>query len=120
MSWWVYLEEPNGEPVEVAHHAEGGTYVMGGITVAELNVTYNYGGQFREALPELEGSGILKVMLHGKTGADTIPLLERVVEHCGTDQSDDYWEPTPGNAGHAAAIMLEWARQHPDGRWEVH
>jgi hypothetical protein len=61
MSWWVYLED-DGETVSVARHAEGGTYAIGGIKRAELNVTYNYGQHFRDAWPEpVVGSGALEV-----------------------------------------------------------
>lgn len=47
MSWWVYLNGEDGEPVEVERHAEGGTYAVGGVPKAELNVTYNYGTYYR-------------------------------------------------------------------------
>lgn len=30
-----------------------------------------------------------------------------------------YWKATPGNAGYAASILLAWARQYPQGVWEV-
>lgn len=120
MSWWVYLEDDSGSTVEVERHAEGGTYALGCIPGAELNVTYNYGARFREALPDLaEGSNILGRMLHDRAASHTIPLLERVVEALGTEQSADYWEDSDGNAGHAAAILLAWAREHPDATWRV-
>jgi len=31
-----------------------------------------------------------------------------------------YWKPTPGNAGYDLNILLQWARQHPEGIFEVH
>ena len=37
----------------------------------------------------------------------------------GTERSDDYWEATPGNAGHAALILRNWAMKHPDAVWRV-
>ena len=27
----------------------------------------------------------------------------------------DYWAPTPGNAGYALKILLDWAIMNPDG-----
>lgn len=121
MSWWAYLRAPDeAEAVEVVRHEDGGTYALGGIERAELNVTYNYGAHFRDAIPEAEGSGILVLLLDGKTGAETVPVLRRIVDHCGTERDKDYWEPTPGNAGYAAALMLAWAELHPEAVWDVH
>lgn len=121
MSWWVYLEPADGgEAVPVAPHEEGGTFVLGGVAHAELNVTYNYGAPFREAWPEpLEGSGALALMLNGRTAGETEPLLAAAVEKLGTDRDPDYWRPTEGNAGHALSILLAWARQHPDAVWRI-
>lgn len=120
MSWWASLCDRNGIPLEVGRHAEGGTYVMGGTSEAELNVTYNYGGQFRQAWPEpLEGSGALGQMLDGRTGAETAPLLRQAVAKLGTEPSKDYWDSSAGNAGRALATLLAWAERHPNGVWKV-
>jgi hypothetical protein len=119
MSWWVYLED-DGETVSVARHAEGGTYAIGGIKRAELNVTYNYGQHFRDAWPEpVVGSGALDQMLHGKRAGDTLPLLAQAVETLGTVPAEDYWMAHPGNAGAALATLRDWAREHPDATWSV-
>lgn len=119
MSWWVYLRDEGGQAVEVERHSEGGTYAVGGIAEAELNVTYNYGRWFRQALPELSENSILATMLHGRCAGDTLLTLERVVVDCGTERDEDYWASTPGNAGYAASILLAWAHEHPDAVWEV-
>lgn len=120
MSWWVYLEDENENTVPVGRHAEGGIYVLGGVDRAELNVTYNYGKHFREAWPEpLEGSGALKLMLHGRKASETLPLLERAVASLGTELSDNYWSASPGNAGAALAVLRDWAREHPEAVWSV-
>jgi len=86
---------------------------MGGTTDADLNVTYNYGEvtrlvdfDFRDSLDE-------------KCARDTIELLRVVVDRLGTRRFKDYWAPTPGNAGHAASILLRWAEQQPDAVWRV-
>jgi hypothetical protein len=120
MSWWVYLEDVSGQSVPVARHAEGGTYAIGGVERAELNVTYNYGKHFRNAWPEpIVGSGALGQMLHGKRASDTLTQLEQAVEALGTDVSDDYWEATPGNAGATLATLRDWAVAHPEATWSV-
>jgi len=112
MSYWVYLEDENEKPVSVVRHMEGGTLMMGGNTKAELNVTYNYSVCYRLADFHLKD-------LIGKKATDTIEVLEAVVEKLGTHTYKDYWAPTPGNAGHAASILLAWAKQHPDAVWRV-
>lgn len=114
MSWWVYLNDENGSPVDVEPFIEGGTYQQGGCIRGVLNVTYNYSKLFRMA-------GLnLALSLHGKIAKDTMPLLQKAVDTLGTDQYKDYWAPTPGNAGYALSILLGWAKQHPEGVWEVH
>lgn len=113
MSWWVYLEH-DGKPVSVENHSEGGTYAVGGISDAELNITYNYGRCWRA-----HGWGNLSEQFDGKTGRESIPELRRMVELLGTDQHQDYWEPNDGNAGHALSILLRWAEQYPDAVWRV-
>jgi hypothetical protein len=114
MSWWVYLNDENGNPVEVPSHNEGGTITLGGSTTAELNVTYNYSRFFRQVFPE----GLN--WLYGKTGAETIKPLERAIAELGTEQDFDYWASTPGNAGHALSILLGWAKANPGAVWEIH
>jgi hypothetical protein len=114
MSFDICLRTETGETVCVEHHSEGGTYQVGGTTEAKLNVTYNY-------------SEVTKLVdfsfrdIHHKLAGDTIDQLREVVARLGTRRKyRDYWAPTPGNAGHAVAILLKWAEQHPDARWEVH
>jgi hypothetical protein len=150
MSWWVYLQDHTAEPtcsygtppekykkkypsdepcpepcypaVIVEPFEDGGTYVVGGTCEAELNVTYNYGGEFRRAWaddPNPSGSGVLVRMLDGKRAGDVIEILEHGAEVLGTDRALDYWEPTPGNAGAVLARLASWARQHPDAVFKV-
>lgn len=96
-----------GAPCRVDRHEDGGVYTLGGTTQADLNVTYNYAPLFD--FKDLDG----------KTGAETADALQEAVMALGTIRDPDYWKPTPGNAGYACAILLRWARQHPDGIWEV-
>ena len=107
MSWWVYLENKEGETVEVPRHSEGGTYVMGGTKTAELNVTYNYGKHFD--FKELDG----------KTGEEAKPLLTKAVENFGSKRNEDYWNPTKGNVGHACNILLSWVKENPKAIFRV-
>lgn len=113
MSYWVYLYTEEEELVEVTSHEEGGTRVVGGSTRAQLNVTYNYSDLYHEHDFSIKD-------LHRQTAGSTILKLTLIVDKLGVEQSDDYWEPTPGNAGHALNVLLGWARQYPDAIWEVH
>jgi len=105
----------DGQLVEVESFTDGGTYAIGGSTDASLNITYNYSPRYREVM---DGQG-LREFLHGKRAADVMPGLEMAVRALGTECSDDYWAPTPGNAGHALNVLLGWARQYPDAVFEV-
>lgn len=113
MSYWVYLNGEDKERVAVAPHIEGGTHVVGGTTEATLNITYNYD----ECYNLYKGFSIKD--LDGKRAVLTVNLLTAVVLFLGTRRHSDYWAPTPGNAGHAASILLGWAKQHPDAKWRV-
>lgn len=112
MSYWVYLKDAESNTVEVPRHQEGGTYVVGGICNAELNITYNYAkvyGRFDFSIRDLDG----------KWAGDYIEVMEKIVAVTGTARGDDYWEPTPGNAGYALSILLAWAKLHPDAVFGV-
>lgn len=114
MSYWIYLENVEGHPVEVENHSEGGTYAMGGIGQAELNVTYNYGSFFHEYLnPE----GL--PWLNEKKASEVLPALVNAVDQLGTDPDGDYWKATPGNAGKALSILAGWAKENPDAVFRV-
>lgn len=115
MSWWVYLEDDGGDPVEVPRHAEGGTVTVSGVAAAELNVTYNYSETIRAST----GWEHSLSTIDGRRAGGTVEALEAAVDELGTDEADDYWADTPGNVGHALSILLDWARQHPDATWRV-
>lgn len=147
MSWWVYLENRKAKPwcsygvplsefepeyegdkscnspcypiVEVSPHSEGGTHILGGTMSAELNITYNYGSDFYRALGHLPGYDSFSNWLTGKSGAEAESWLEGAVIILGTDRSSDYWASTPGNAGYALSILLQWAKQYPDAVFRV-
>lgn len=99
---------------DVDRHKEGGTYALGGIAQASLNITYNYVWFFRRFIDKEEGIR----WLYGKRASETIERLGSAVAELGTDRFENYWAPTPGNAGHALSILLKWARQHPEAIWK--
>ncbi len=107
MSWDIYLRDEEGRSVTVERHQEGGTYALGGITEAELNVTYNYGKHFR--FPCLDGL----------TGAEAGAILHEAIWRLGKDRDPDYWKPTEGNVRHACEILFAWANQNPTAKFEV-
>lgn len=121
MSWWVYLNGDDGKSVAVSHHIEGGTRAIGGITEAELNITYNYAPRFAEAgvaMRKQDWTDGLFV-LDGSLARDAVPFLSNAVEKLGVARSDDYWESTAGNAGYALSILRRWAVDNPEARFEV-
>ena len=104
----------DGRSVKVDKFEEGGTYIFGGSSYADLNITYNYGKFYYSNLDTVDGLR----WLYGKKGKDTIHRLQSAVEALGVVEDDDYWEPTSGNAGYALNILLEWAKQYPNAIWE--
>ena len=114
MSWWVSLEE-SGKPVEVSRHEEGGTYALGGICDAELNITYNYSPYFYKYLNVDKGLRFL----HEKQAVDTVKALAYATFKLGAVRDDDYWKATPGNAGYALSILLQWAMDNPTAIFRV-
>lgn len=116
MGWWICLQDPElkhpetEEPLTLSapdFHAEGGTIVMGGTDKCDVSVTYNYAEHFQFS------------KLHGLTGRDSISMLEEAIANLGTARNADYWASTKGNAGYMCNVLLGWARQHPNGIWEV-
>lgn len=112
MSYWVSLNDPDGNELTVNKHEEGGTYVEGGTSSASINVTYNYSKVYRE-------HGFSLKDLDGKRAHETTEQLQSLVIALGVDPADDYWAATPGNAGHALSVLLGWGLEHPDGIWRV-
>lgn len=117
MSFDIDLCDPvTGDTLELdaPHLMRGGTYAIGGIAEASLNVTYNYAPHyFRTLGPE----GIRG--LDGMTGAETLAGLRAAVEQLGDDVSADYWEPTEGNAKRALLQLIALAELRPDGVWRI-
>jgi hypothetical protein len=93
---------------------KGGTYALGGSTMAELNVTYNYSKSFYKVLDTEKGLRIL----YGMSGAESIPVLKNSIAQLADDVSEDYWEGTEGNAKRALIQLLALAQLRPDGIWD--
>ena len=115
MSYDIELQDPiTGRALKLdsAHYMRGGTYAVGGTTNAELNITYNYAKRYGI----LGKKGIREI--YGKTGAESIPMLQNAIALLGDDVHDDYWEPTEGNAKLALIQLLALAQMRPDGVWD--
>lgn len=109
------LREKNGDICKIERHSEGGTFVAGGTTDADLNITYNYSWFYDKFLDKERGLR----WLDGKKAKDCIDKLEKAVCVLGIHKYKDYWAPTHGNAGIALSILLKWAKQHPEAIFEV-
>ena len=92
---------------------EGGTYVVGGSHYATLNITYNYAEHFYNLFGD---KGIRS--FYGMTARESIPHLQEGLAVLGNDVSDDYWEPTEGNAKRALIQMLSLALMAPNAIWD--
>ena len=117
MSYDVTLRDPCTNATIVfpeKHHMRGGTFEVGGTREAWLNVTYNYGPHFERVL----GPEGLQT-LHRQTGGESTALLEKAISLLKDDVSDNYWDPTEGNAKRALLILLDMANAEPGGIWDV-
>ena len=115
MSYDIYLNDPVSKETlhaSVIHQMAGGTYAVGGTTELHLNVTYNYGKHFYRVFGD---DGIRS--LYGKTGAQSLPLLEAAIAQLGDDVDPDYWAGTEGNAKRPLCQLLAMAQMRPDGVW---
>ena len=115
MGWDIELVDSEGKIVEVPRHWEGSTIAISGIEYADLNLTYNYSKWYYEFLDSKEGLR----WLNNKKAKDTIKTMEKAIEKLGTERDNDYWAPTPGNAGYALSILIHWAKQHPEATWKI-
>lgn len=135
MSYDIYLVDPvTRETLELPepHFMRGGTYSVGGDTRAHLNVTYNYIKHFYRVFDELptprplapawlnqqdEPVGGIRT-LYGLTGAESLPVLDRARALLKDDVTDNYWDPTEGNAKRALMQLRALATMRPDGVWD--
>lgn len=116
MSYDIRLTDPvTGETLltEAPHQVRGGTYQCGGTTELWLNITYNYWEHFDRTIDPEKGIRFL----YGKTGAESIPILEKAISLLADNVDINYWKPTEGNAKQALFGLLAFARMRPDGVW---
>lgn len=90
-------------------------YVVGGTKELCLNITYNYACVFRR--PEVLGEGGIR-SIYGKTGAESIPVLQKAIEALSDEVDPDYWKPAEGNVKKSLYQLLSMARMRPDGVWD--
>ena len=106
MSYDISLCDPvTHKPLKAdsTHFIAGGMRAMGGTKELWLNVTYNYGHFYYR--PEVFGDGGIR-SIYGKTGAESIPMLEKAISALGDDVDDsDYWNATEGNVLHQLNIL---------------
>ncbi len=115
MSYDINLLDPVTKQViefDFKHHMRGGTYCLGGINKAWLNVTYNYAKHYYHTLGE---KGIRTI--YGMTGAASLPVLKNAITQLGDDVSGNYWDSTEGNAKAALLQLIALAELRPDGIW---
>ena len=111
MSYDISLCDPvTHKPLKAysTHFIAGGMRAMGGTKELWLNITYNYGHFYYR--PEVFGEGGIR-SIYGKTGAESIPMLEKAIAALGDDVDDsDYWNATEGNAKRALCGCTEASR----------
>lgn len=87
-----------------AHFIAGGMRAMGGTKELWLNVTYNYSHFYYR--PEVFGEGGIR-SIYGKTGAESIPMLEKAISALGDDvDNSNYWNATEGTPNAPCTVCL--------------
>ena len=116
MSYDIDLTDPiTGSVLKLdgKHHMQGGTYQVGGTINLSLNITYNYSKHYCRVLDGEKGIRFI----YGMTGAESLPVLKKAIDELGDDTTEDYWEPTEGNAKAALLQLHAMATMRPDGVW---
>ena len=117
MSYDIKLVDPvSKQVIELAfpHFLRGGTYAVNGTEELWLNVTYNYSKFFYQFIDNKKGIRAI----YGKSGAESIPILESAINNLKDDITDNYWDSTEGNAKSALIQLLTMAKMRPDGIWD--
>lgn len=127
MSWDFDLCDPVTKEclsAEEKHMIAGGTFCVGGTTEMTLNITYNYSDIINKKMKQLEigkeDSYSYAHYIHGKTGAETIEPLKKIIASLKDDVENDYWKATEGNAKRALYGLLAFSQLRPDGIWNVY
>lgn len=109
MGYDISLIGEDGNIVQVDRHAEGGYTLPGGNPEATISITYNYSKYFYETIDKTLGIR----WLYGRPAYECFHRLRHAVKILGTYKDDDYWESTPGNAGHILSVLLKWVDNNP-------
>lgn len=117
MSFDLSLHDPDtGEVLQSKRPVRcGGTYAVGSSDL-EFNVTFNYSRHIRPVMPDL-ADGLYSA--DGMPAMDFARHLLEAIPRLGTDDSEDYWEPTEGNARRALEALLWMCLEAPHGVWRV-
>ena len=116
MSYDIELLDPVSKKVITVnspHFMEGGTYQLGGSKEMWLNITWNYSKYYYKIMGK---NGIRSI--YGKSGAESIPILEKAINKLGNDTDEDYWKATEGNAKKPLLQLIAMAKMRPDGIWD--
>ena len=139
MSYDIYLKDPVTKEViefDEPHQMKGGMFAVGGTREAWLNITYNYANYYYDATEgddhffgklwydEPKNLGIRGI--YGKTGAESIPMLQDMIERikkmpdeeCDDPDVTGYWKPTTENAIRPLYQLIAIAQMRPDGIWD--
>lgn len=117
MSYDITLNDPvTRSTIELddPHFMQGGTYEISGTRELWLNITSNYGALYRQ--DNVFGKGGIRT-IYGMSGAESIPVLEKVISALRDETDDDYWTATEGNAKKPLLQLLAMAKMRPDGIW---
>lgn len=117
MSYDISLIDPKtGKSAELpfAMRLVGGTVPVGGTTVADVNITYNYSKHFSR----LFGVDGIRT-LYGKSGRETLQMLtDAALSLENNVDVNDYWAATDGNVKEAIVQLINLALWCPDGVWD--
>lgn len=94
------------------HNLTGGTYAVGGTKELYLNITFNYCNIYKEYdlyIPDLDNQLVV----------DVISKLCSVYAEMEGEPSDNYWEPTEGNAKRALKNLITLCSMAPDAKIKV-
>ena len=98
MSYWISLRDVSEVVLDTnIVRAEGGTYILEGMSEAELNVTWNYAKHFNYQ------------QLGGLTAENALKLLRKAISSLNDDCDEDYWKPTEGNVKESLVTLAEFA-----------
>lgn len=104
MSFDIDYVNENNDTIQLSnkHQCRGGTYALGGMKFASLNITYNYSKFFIKAFGE---KGIQE--LDGLSINDAKVKIEKAINKLSDEgANNDYWAGTEGNARKALMDLL--------------